>query len=576
MIYSTNMSPFTQNCQNCKSDFFIDQEDLDFYSKIEVPPPTFCPECRMIRRMAWRNVRSLYRRECGLCQKVLIAGYSDDGAPVYCNECWNGDKWDAKTYGRAYDFTRNFFVQLKELWDIHPRIYQYRSGTLINSDFSNYTINNKNAYLSYSITDCEDTMYSETIDKSKNSIDCYAVTKIDGCYYNVDCEGNYNVSYGVESQTCIDSYFIYDCANCSDCCLSSNQRNAQYVFRNQKLTKEEYKKAVQSLRLDTYSGMEAAKNEFERMMREDAIHRYAFIYSSQVATGDYIHHARNAKQCFDTNNFENVAYSVRAIAGKDSYDLQGCGFNIELIYESVAASVNTVRDFFCYITIGCRECEYSLLCRNCVNCFGCVGMTNAQYCIFNKQYTKEEYFSTVKRIKEQMNQIPYVDSKGRVFCYGEFFPFELSPFGYNETNASDFFPLSKDEALAKGYSWKEREKREYQTNLTIQELSDSITETPDSTTSAIIACPNNGKAEFQCATAYKITPEELLFYRQKNLPLPRLCPNCRHYARLKYRNTMRLYKRNCTNNCGREFETTYAPDRPEKVFCEACYQQAVL
>jgi len=28
--------------------------------------------------------------------------------------------------------------------------------------------------------------------------------------------------------------------------------------------------------------------------------------------------------------------------------------------------------------------------------------------------------------------------------------------------------------------------------------------------------------------------------------------------------------------CGQEFETTYSPERQEKVFCEECYQQAVL
>lgn len=570
------MSPYNQTCQNCKNEFYIDQTDLDFYAKISVPPPTFCPECRMVRRMLWRNVRSLYRRECGLCKKVLISMYHDDGAPVFCNECWNGDAWDAKTYGREYDFGRNFFDQLRDLWAIHPRIYQYRSGTLVNSDFSNYTINNKNAYLAYSITDCEDILYSETIDKSKNSIDCYAVTKLDGCYYNVDCEGNYNTKYAVQSQSCIDSWFIYDCVNCQDCCLSSNLRNQQYVFKNKKLTREEYKKAVADLRLDTYTGLMQAKTEFERIMGNESIHRFALIYSSQDATGDYINNARNVKKCFDTYNFENCAYSARAIVGKDSYDVQGCGFNIELIYESVAASVNTVRDYFCYVTVACRECEYSLLCRNCVNCFGCVGLQNAQYCIFNKQYSKEEYFSLVEQIKQHMTDMPYVDRKGRVFRYGEFFPYDLSPFGYNETNAHDFFTLTKEEALQKGYPWKERERREYQTNLDSQDLQDAIADVSDDILNKIISCPNKGDQSTQCTAAFKITPEELLFYRQRGLPLPRQCPNCRHYTRLKYRNPMHLYKRMCMNNCGREFETTYAPDRPEKVFCEACYQASVL
>ena len=53
-----------KKCQNCKKDFTIEVEDFNFYEKIKVPPPTFCPECRHIQRLASRNVKSLYKRVC--------------------------------------------------------------------------------------------------------------------------------------------------------------------------------------------------------------------------------------------------------------------------------------------------------------------------------------------------------------------------------------------------------------------------------------------------------------------------------------------------------------------------------
>ena len=71
-------------CQNhkiskyCQGEFFIEPDDFVFYEKIKVPPPTFCPECRMIRRLTWRNNRSLYSRSCGLCSKKLISFMKDD------------------------------------------------------------------------------------------------------------------------------------------------------------------------------------------------------------------------------------------------------------------------------------------------------------------------------------------------------------------------------------------------------------------------------------------------------------------------------------------------------------------
>jgi DNA-directed RNA polymerase subunit RPC12/RpoP len=72
------MPPETKICQNCKNDFIIEPDDFLFYEKIKVPPPTFCPECRMVRRMIWRNCRSLFKRECGSCGKSIISMYHKD------------------------------------------------------------------------------------------------------------------------------------------------------------------------------------------------------------------------------------------------------------------------------------------------------------------------------------------------------------------------------------------------------------------------------------------------------------------------------------------------------------------
>ena len=53
-----------KNCQNCKQDFVIESEDFSFYEKMKVPPPTFCPDCRLARRLIWRNERTFYKRIC--------------------------------------------------------------------------------------------------------------------------------------------------------------------------------------------------------------------------------------------------------------------------------------------------------------------------------------------------------------------------------------------------------------------------------------------------------------------------------------------------------------------------------
>ncbi|MEI7765614.1 MAG: hypothetical protein WCI93_03460 [bacterium] len=572
----THSNPSVQACQNCKCDFTIEIEDFNFYEKIKVPPPTFCPECRNIRRLCWRNTRSLYKRECGLCNKPLVSMY-DDGPEVYCNECWNSDKWDQHSSGRDYNFSKLFFVQLKELWNTAPRFFQYRSGNFVNSDFSNYSVNNKNVYLAYSVIDCEDVMYSETIEKSKNSLDSNSAYKIDNSSYNVDCDTNYNTHYAVKSSNCIDSYFLFDCSNCQNCCLSSNLRNQKFVFDNKKMTEEEYRNAIEKMNLNTHRGILLAQEKFDNMVKNKAIHRFALIVNSNIASGDYIKNSKNIKLSFDVWDAENIAYSFRATQGiKDSYDVCGGGLKPELTYETLAASVYSYKNYFCYITLTCRECEYSGILRNCSYCFGCFGLNNAKYCIFNKQYSEEEYFDLVTKIKGHMNEMPYVDDKGRIYKYGEYFPFDMSPFGYNETNANDFFPIKKSEATEKGYNWKERNGRDYHVTIKSEDLPNDIRDVSPGILDEIISCSNNGDQAYQCTTAFKIVPNELQFYKQKDLPLPHYCPNCRHYQRLKYRNRMHLYHRSCMKEgCKNKFETSYAPGRPEIVYCENCYNKEI-
>ena len=194
--------------------------------------------------------------------------------------------------------------------------------------------------------------------------------------------------------------------------------------------------------------------------------------------------------------------------------------------------------------------------------------------------------------------MPYTDKKGRVYKYGEFFPPELSPFSYNETIAQEYFPLTKEEAEEKGYRWKDPEKRDYQITKKPSSLPDNINDVDDSIIKEIIGCEHEGKCNEQCTEAFKIIPQGLEFYRKMNLPLPRLCPNCRHYQRIKQRNPLKLWHRKCQcagvdsdnkvyknttvhshhgkNHCPNEFETSYSPEREEIVYCEKCYQDEVV
>jgi len=562
-------------CQNCKKDFIIESEDFKFYEKIKVPSPTFCPECRLIRRFTWRNERVLYKSICGLCKKTTFTLFSPDTKmPIYCYDCWWSDRWDSTIYTRPYDFSSSFFEQYEKLMKTVPVVAKWGFNN-INSDYSMHSAYSKNAFLSSSVVRGEDVYYSYSIDKSKNIFDSFICSESELSYENINCDKSYNSIFLVDSKNCINSFFLFDCSGCQDCILCTGLRNKRFYIKNVAYTESNYKKELKKIDFGSYTTQKKFKEEFIKL-RLLYIHKYADIIASNNCIGDNIHNSKNIYNSFAVNNSENLKYCWRIPTGyKDSYDVSG-SLDSELIYEAILGADH---NYFLKFHLQCRSSknlEYCLYCISCQNCFACIGLRSKSYCILNKQYTKEEYEELVPKIIQHMNDMPYIDKKGRIYKYGEFFPSELSPFSYNETIAQEYFPLTKEEALKQGYKWKDREERNYTIDIKNEDIPNNIKEVDESIINKVIECEHKGTCNEQCTEAFKIIPDELSFYQRMNLPIPHLCPNCRHYNRLKQRNPLKLWHRKCMKpNCPNEFETSYAPDRPEIVYCEKCYNQEV-
>ena len=153
--------------------------------------------------------------------------------------------------------------------------------------------------------------------------------------------------------------------------------------------------------------------------------------------------------------------------------------------------------------------------------------------------------------------------------WGKFWPYQHLPFAYNESAAMDFYPLTKEEAIAQGFRWREEnaEPMEVTKIIPADQLPDSIDDIPDDVLNWAIRCSVSGKP-------FRIIKQELDFYRLMRLPLPRQHPMERHKRRMSLRNPHRFFDRKC-GKCKKEIQTTYPPDRPEIVYCEECYLQEV-
>lgn len=557
-----------QICKQCSAGFEITADDLAFYDKVSpvfngekyaVPPPMLCPPCRHQRRLSYRNERNLFHRKCDQTGKQIISQYSDPSITVYANPVWWSDDWSSLEYGRDVDFTRPFFEQFFELQKQVPRLSLINDSSNENSDYSNQTAFLKDCYLVFSSDHGERSYYIHGGTYFRSCVDCYHGIHCELCYECFECVRCYKLLFSQGCEGCSDSFFLRDCKGCKHCFGCSGLRNKEYCMFNEQLDKKTYEQRVQEFRMGNYSSLSYAQKQIAEWMLAQPV-KLNRNTAAEESSGDFLTNVQNAKVCFDCLDIRDCTYCTTLSNGVvDCMDFDVLGANAELHYEAITAGYNSSRILFC---TDCWSNVHDLLyCDGCVqshNLFGCVAMKGASFCILNKQYTKNEYEKLVPRIIEHMKKTGE---------WGEFFPVRHSLFGYNESAAQEFFPLSKEAVMHNGWKWStEAEKGQHYMGPTFS-IPDAIQDASDDITQQILRCEVTGKP-------YKIIPQELSFYRDMGVPIPRKCPDQRHKERITFRNPRKLWDRICAN-CQKAIQTTYAPDRPEIVYCEECYLASV-
>ncbi|MEK7569469.1 MAG: hypothetical protein AAB500_01085 [Patescibacteria group bacterium] len=568
------MKSETRQCQNCHQNFTIEPDDFGFYEKIKVPPPTFCPDCRLLRRFMHTSETVLYKRKCDFSGKEIFSMYSENTIfPVYETDIWYSDAWDPYEYGMDFDENRPFLEQFLELQNKIPRMSIVRQGKAVNSPYAHRVTDPKNSYMVFRSSYPEDSMYLYNGKMHiKDCCDGSWLYECELCYECVNCANCYNVKFSQESKDSRDCSFIYSCRNCSNCVGCVNLVSAEYCIWNKKYTKQEYFEKLKEMKLNTFSGIEKMKIEFENF-RKKFPQRAIMSIKSEKVSGNWFLNSKNVTKSFDCEGVKDGKYLFMVFNAEDCMDYFEWGNKAEQIYETENSGIDIARLSFCnQCWRGSHDLWYCHSCQGSHNCFGCMGLKKGEYSILNKKYTKGEYEKLVPQIIEQMKTMPYTDNRGLEYRFGENFPASFSDFGYNETIANYYHPLTKEEAQEKGYRWADRLKNNYQVTLKASELPEMIGEVNDSILDEVIECAE--KDHPNSVGAYRITQNELNFYRRMDLPLPRVCFDIRHIRRMNKRPPLKIIKRHCSQ-CGVEVETVYTEEYAPIVYCESCYQKEV-
>lgn len=137
--------------------------------------------------------------------------------------------------------------------------------------------------------------------------------------------------------------------------------------------------------------------EFQRLYKTSPQISHWTRQSENCDYGDIIVVSRNSYLCFWSSNLENCFYCYESRKNRFCADCTFCE-ECELCYESIDCTrcygSNYLQD-----CKQCTDCSFCYYCIGCTDCFGCAGLLRKSYCIFNRQYTKDEYFEEVERLQ---------------------------------------------------------------------------------------------------------------------------------------------------------------------------------
>ncbi len=653
----------TKICRHCSCQFDITDKDLEFYDKVSpifplsqpfpprekgvekniplnwggikggvlslwngkvkylIPAPTLCPDCRQQRRLSFSNPMNLYKNICWKCSKEIVSRFAPNSwFKNYCNECWSGEDWNQLEYWLDIDFNKSIFEQINYLVQNTPfqNLIWSASNIIHNSVYTNHTSEIHSSYFVFEANTINNSLYGFALKKSDSIVDSCCIWNSEYLYECVDCYDMFNSFFSRKSFWCKFSYFLDNCYNCSYCIACSNLNNKTYHLFNEPITKEKYSEIIE--KLGNYSFLTEFKNKFNLFTQKNIV-KSANLVGSENCLWNNIINSNDCILSFDVLECNECKYCTNVNYSDDLFDISSYGEESGKMYESVSVWRYSHNILFSSIVWKWENLIYCIDVKKSKNCFACVNLENKEYCILNKQYTKEEYENLVPKIIEFIMMTPPQspsnegEARNEQGEWWEFFPASLSPFWYNETLAQEYFPLSRNEVISSNNVISSENERSFgelnnellKNDITSKEkippfqsewqkkyffhgeifnwstyespfpkvekiipaskLLETIVEIPDDILNWAIECEVTKKP-------FRIIKQELDFYRKHNLPIPRKHPNQRHLERMKLRNPRRLFKRKCYK-CGKEIQTTYNPERPEMVYCEECYEKEI-
>lgn len=406
--------------------------------------------------------------------------------------------------GQDYDFTKTFWENFQSLFkkvSMPSMIHFFQND---NCDYADVVSKGKNIYLSaYVANEDEDVYYSFGVKDACANIFNSAFISDHSENINMSCgvTHSYKVFYSKFIINCSDIRFSTNLVGCTHCIKCNDLQNISYAIENKVMTKEEYEQQKEVI----------LTQQQEYLTRYKELNWKAENIASTKVSGNFL---------IESEDVENGYFAYRLKNGRNVFNVWGFESN-ENLYDCCSGGGPTSADMYgvngfalwsenCYICChvpNCNNLYYSYYMESCSYCLGCVGLKNRQFCIFNKEYSKEERLILAEKIFTQMDAS---------WIVGNFFPGYLNPFYFNDSLAYTAGEFTQEEITQAGYMRREENiKVDIPSNaIVIVTENLSIADYNPEILNKVIKDPQGN--------IYRIITQELNFYKNNKLPIPNL------------------------------------------------------
>lgn len=265
-------------------------------------------------------------------------------------------------------------------------------------EFCHNVYYSKNCYFCFDSANCSDSFYLFDSFMASNCGDCDYITECELLYESSDSYKCYHCNYIEDCSGLRDSNYCFNCVNGNNLFGCANLYNKSFCIFNRQLTEEEYKREIQK-----YKSLPPEKifKLLEELKVKDPLYpTHANFENVNSDYGNYVYNNTNCYLSFDASFNEGSGYLYDSFHNKTSFDMT-YGHRMEISYQ-ITDSADCFNCNFCFDNKNCQDSWFLFSCLDVKDSIGCVGLSHKQYCILNRQLSKDEYEKIAPKLIQEI------------------------------------------------------------------------------------------------------------------------------------------------------------------------------